>query len=283
MRNRMFKYLIALFSTSIILLLVIFKYIDVPSNKKIIIDNSKAAGNSAETSIRESKMETTLNIQESKTETTISSNRFSLVSYTFLNKSGVRVIKDPNDMLVLVNKSRNLPSDWVPKDLAVPKVSFAFKEDSPRKYMQRTAALALEDLFNQAKKANIMLVAASGYRPFDTQKRIFNENVRLYGEKAANQISAYPGQSEHQTGLSMDVTSRKMNFQLEESFGDTAEGKWLKENAARFGFVIRYQKGKENITKYSYEPWHIRYVGKETAASIASKGITMEEYFNAFD
>ena len=89
---------------------------------------------------------------------------------------------------------------------------------------------------------------------------------------------AYPGQSEHQTGLAMDVSCQSVGFTLEEDFGQTTEGIWLSENAHKFGFIIRYGKDTTNITGYSYEPWHIRYVGKDAAKEIYDLNITLEEY-----
>lgn len=192
--------------------------------------------------------------------------------------SHIVIIKEPNDILVLVNKERALPSDYVPSDLVIPNVNFPFTEDLPKKYMREVAARALEELFQKAKEDNIELFATSGYRSYNTQKSIFEANVRRKGEKEANKTSAYPGQSEHQTGLAMDVTSRSVGFGLEESFGDVKEGIWVRENAHKFGFIVRYPKGKERITGYSYEPWHLRYVGKEVAEAITAAGITLEEY-----
>jgi len=250
------------------------KYFGVTANKKIIDDDSLS--NSQSDSRSES-------VQASAQENNIATNKFSLENSTFLNSEGKRIIKDPNDLLVLVNKYRNLPYDWVPDDLVVPKVVFAFQGDSPRKLMREEAALALEELFKEAKKDNINIAATSGYRSAETQERIFKSNAKIKGEEEANKTSAKPGQSEHQTGLAMDITSASVNFGLIEEFGDTPEGRWLKENAAKFGFIIRYPKDKENITKYSYEPWHIRYVGKETAIAIENMGVTLEEYLNAVD
>ena len=91
-------------------------------------------------------------------------------------------------------------------------------------------------------------------------------------------LVAYPGQSEHQTGLAMDVSSQSVGFTLEEDFGQAKEGIWLKDNAHKFGFIIRYGKDNTHITGYSYEPWHIRYVGKDVANEIYEKNITLEEF-----
>ncbi|WAA09875.1 M15 family metallopeptidase [Fervidibacillus albus] len=90
---------------------------------------------------------------------------------------------------------------------------------------------------------------------------------------------AQPGTSEHQTGLTMDITAYSVNQQLVESFGQTEEGKWLENNAHQYGYILRYPKGKETITGYKYEPWHFRYVGVEAATVIFENGWTLEEFF----
>ncbi len=188
-------------------------------------------------------------------------------------------IENPYDVLALVNKSHALPSDYEPKDLSVPDVRFPFTEDDPKKQLRQVAADALERLFKAADKAGHTLYAQSGYRSFDRQTSIFNNNVAKHGEKHANTYSARPGQSEHQTGLVMDVTSESVGFLLEEALGETAEGIWLEEEAHQYGFIIRYPKGKESITKYQYEPWHLRYVGVDLASYLVEKDLTLEEYY----
>ena len=93
-----------------------------------------------------------------------------------------------------------------------------------------------------------------------------------------NQYVAKPGTSEHQTGLALDVSSPEVDYELEEIFAETPEGKWLAVYAPMFGFILRYPKGKENITGYAYEPWHIRYVGKSLSLYLSLTGMTLEEY-----
>lgn len=188
------------------------------------------------------------------------------------------IISNPTAILVLANKNNSLPSNYVPQNLIVPNVKFSFTEYDQKKLMRQDAASALEELFGSAKKDNINLYAVSGYRSYSRQKAIFTSNVNKYGIERANQFSAKPGESEHQTGLAMDITSSSVNFRLTQSFGEAKEGKWVKENAHKFGFIIRYQKGKEHITGYQYEPWHLRYVGKEVATEIVNRNITFEEY-----
>lgn len=203
----------------------------------------------------------------------------SLEGTAYKDKYNNIIIKNTDDILVLVNKSRNLPSDYKQNDLIVPDVEFSFKENLQKKYMRKDAAEALEELFNDAKKHEINLYAVSGYRSYQRQSQIFENKAEKYGRETANKTSAVPGQSEHQTGLAMDVSCSSVNYQLTERFGQTPEGMWLKENAHRFGFIVRYPKDKIDITGYSYEPWHIRYVGKEAAKIIMENNITFEEYF----
>jgi zinc D-Ala-D-Ala carboxypeptidase len=191
---------------------------------------------------------------------------------------GKSVVQNIDDILIVANKERNLPADYEPKDLVIPEIPFPFKEDLPKKKMRGEAARAIEKLFKGAEDQGLELLAQSGYRSYDTQVSIFAYNANQYGEEKANQVSAQPGQSEHQTGLAMDVTSPKVNYELVEKFGETPEGKWVAENAHTYGFIIRYPKGKEEVTGYQYEPWHLRYVGVEHAEEIYKRRITLEEY-----
>jgi LAS superfamily LD-carboxypeptidase LdcB len=178
--------------------------------------------------------------------------------------------------LILVNKKHSLSSAYKPDRLVVPNVS---KVSSAKTMLAPDAAKALEALFAKAKQDNIQLTAVSGYRSYERQSAIFASNINKYGSSAsANQFSAKAGQSEHQTGLAMDVSSPSVNFTLTQSYADTKEGKWLAANAPQFGFIIRYPKGKEKITGYQFEPWHVRYVGKTAALEISSRNITLEEY-----
>lgn len=189
------------------------------------------------------------------------------------------IVLNPSDTLVMVNKENSLPSDYIPENLVVPNIPFPFKEFHSKKLMRQDAGSALENLFEKAKQDGINLYATSGYRSYDRQKSIFDSNAKKYGIEKANQFSAKPGESEHQTGLAMDVTSPSVNYHLTQRFGETKEGIWLKQNAAQFGFIIRYPKEKENITGYKYEPWHLRYVGEKVATEITNQNITLEEYF----
>jgi D-alanyl-D-alanine carboxypeptidase len=199
------------------------------------------------------------------------------------NADGLAVVNNEDSLLVLVNKKRNLPSDYTPPDLVVPNVEFSFSGESEKKYMRKDAAKALEELFAGAKDDGIELKAVSGYRSYARQKAIFDSNAKQKGDEVANRTSAHPGQSEHQTGLAMDVSSASADYSLETTFGDTKEGKWLASHAHEYGFIIRYPKGKQDITGYTYEPWHVRYVGKDVAEAVYRSGLTLEQYLEKFN
>ena len=194
---------------------------------------------------------------------------------------GEKIIQNPENKLTLVNKVFALPEDYIPGDLVRPDVEFSFgNQDIEKSYMRQEAASALENMFADAKSQDIHLFAVSGYRSYQRQDDNFHNKVNKIGEEEAAKIVAYPGNSEHQTGLAMDISSQSANFKLTEQFGETPEGKWLMENAHRFGYILRYPKGLETITGYNYEPWHYRYVGLKAAAEIYKNQLTLEEYFN---
>ena len=119
----------------------------------------------------------------------------------------------------------------------------------------------------------------SAYRPFERQEGLFGNSAARFGVAGAEQRSARPGFSEHQTGLAVDVGGGGCD--IERCFGDTAEGRWVAANAHRTGFLVRYPAGSEQITGYQYEPWHLRYVGPELATEMHMTGVaTLEEFFD---
>lgn len=134
-------------------------------------------------------------------------------------------------------------------------------------------------MFAGAKKKGYTLKGVSAYRSYERQKQIYDNNVRSRGTTQTDKVSAVPGSSEHQTGLSIDVSSDSVGCSIETSFGSTKEGKWLEKNCYKYGFIIRYPKDKTKITGYSYEPWHIRYVGKNLAKYLYKNNLTLEEYY----
>ncbi|WP_371860721.1 M15 family metallopeptidase [Paenibacillus elgii] len=190
----------------------------------------------------------------------------------------IQVVANPADVAVLVNKTNKLPDSYKPQDLVDPNVPFTFKEKLEKRKMRKEAAAALEKLFQAAKKDNLPLAGVSAYRSHETQKTVYDRYVKKDGEAAANKYSAKPGHSEHETGLAIDVAGSSGKCAAQDCFGATKEAKWLAEHAADYGFIIRYPEGKEGITGYQYEPWHLRYVGVDTAKAIVKQGVTLEEY-----
>lgn len=197
------------------------------------------------------------------------------------NGQAIQVIAQPESITVLVNKQYKLPDNYEPADLVFPNVAFTFKEQSDKRKMRKEAAGALEKLFAGAKEDGITLLGVSGYRSSQTQATLFNSYVKKDGEQKALTYSARPGHSEHQTGLAIDVTGGDGRCAAQDCFADTKEAKWLAQHAAEYGFIVRFLKGKETVTGYQYEPWHIRYVGVQIAKEITSKGVVLEEYVQA--
>lgn len=181
---------------------------------------------------------------------------------------------------VIVNKDRPISTSYIPTSLVKANVDLIPGDNLEEQQLRGEAAAAAESLFKAAEEAGLNLVMASGYRSAQLQEVIFNGYVARDGLKAASKYSARPGTSEHQTGLAMDITTPGQECYLETCFGNTPEGRWLKQNAHKYGFHLRYQKGKENITGYQYEPWHFRYLGNDLAQRLYDSGQTMEEFFN---
>ncbi len=195
--------------------------------------------------------------------------------------NGRQEIQNPDNILSVVNKVNKLPLTYYPEDLVIPYVVFSFgSQDVEKAYLRKEAADALEKMFAAAEAANIQLVAVSGFRSYERQKELFDAEVADKGETEARKWVAAPGESEHQSGLAMDISALNYGGKLDQGFENTPEFLWLKDNAHKYGFILRYPKGAEEITGYSYEPWHYRYVGVSAATEIHDRGITLEEYVN---
>ncbi len=198
------------------------------------------------------------------------------------DESGLLEVLNVDSNLVLVNKDRKLPDGYEPNDLVYPSIPLngAVKEKTR---MRSEAAKALEKLFAGASADGYTLTAISAYRSYDRQVTLYNNYIATQGEEWTKAYSAFPGTSEHQTGLSIDVSSPAFGNALEVEFAETAEGKWLAEHAHDYGFIIRYPENKQDITKYHYEPWHIRYIGKEYATYLYKNDLALEEAMPAID
>ncbi|MGM0898522.1 MAG: D-alanyl-D-alanine carboxypeptidase family protein [Bacillota bacterium] len=165
------------------------------------------------------------------------------------------------DDILIVNKKYALPSTYNPG-------------------VNATAKKALDAMIADARKQSVTLKITSSYRSYWYQNTLYNNYVKKHGREQADRFSARPGHSEHQTGLAFDLGGVNQAHWFEESFANTKEGKWLASNAHKYGFHLRYQKGKEDITGYMFEPWHFRYIGEVNATKIKTSGKTLEEYFN---
>jgi len=181
------------------------------------------------------------------------------------------------EFLLLVNKTHPLDENYKPDDLTDIKY-YAEDRDAAARFMRKEPTEQFHKLVEAAKEEGYTIVTTTAYRSYGFQKVLWDNYVKKHGEAEANTFSARPGQSEHQTGLCTDVSSPSVNYQLTTDYADTAEGKWLAEHAHEYGFIIRFPLGKEDITGYQFEPWHIRYVGQPAADEIYEKGLTLEEY-----
>ena len=168
-----------------------------------------------------------------------------------VNKNGLTYV----DGILIANKTYGLPTNYNP----------GLTEETKK---------AFENMSRDAAKENISLFISSGFRSYNYQKTLYNGYVNRDGKKAAEKYSARPGYSEHQTGLAIDVNNPSS------SFINTKEARWLEKNCWKYGFIIRYPKGKENITGYQYEPWHIRYVGTSLAKTLTENKLTIEEFYS---
>lgn len=180
-------------------------------------------------------------------------------------------------LLVIVNKENPLTMDYKPDDLKEIKY-FAPDRTKASRYMSAEAAEAFHQMVDKAVEAGVEIKMTTAYRSYHFQKVLYDNYVAREGQAAADTFSAKPGQSEHQTGLAVDISSPSVGYQLSNDYGEKVEGKWLAENSYQFGFILRFPKGKEHITGFQYEPWHLRYVGITAANEIHEQGLSLEEY-----
>ncbi|MBQ1519366.1 MAG: D-alanyl-D-alanine carboxypeptidase family protein, partial [Ruminococcus sp.] len=196
---------------------------------------------------------TTAAITETTVSTTVVSSlsNISKTNFTIRRISGVTYVGG----ILVVNKNYGLPESY-----------------NSSNELNFTAKAQFERLAADAKTQGLNIYMSSGYRSYATQSSIYQDNVKKYGEAIADSFSARPGHSEHQTGLAIDVNT------IDDTFAGTPEAIWLADHAHEYGFIIRYPKGKEAVTGYKYEPWHIRYLGIDTATAVYNSGLSLEEY-----
>lgn len=186
-------------------------------------------------------------------------------------------LEDPASLWVVVNKGRKLPASYVPADLVTPAVRIRSGSEAK---LRADAARALEQMFSAAKSQGLTLMVTSAYRSYNYQRGIYSNYLKTQGQAYTDATSARPGHSEHQTGLAADISPGSRKCELDTCFADTPEGIWTAKNVHAYGFIIRYPEGKQEITGYSFEPWHLRYVGPELAQQINSSGKTLERFFD---
>ncbi len=175
-------------------------------------------------------------------------------------------------LLMLVNKFNYLTEDYTVEDLVDMSILYAFNG----KQIKEEVYDAFKKMHIDAEDEGLNLVANSAYRTYTYQKSIYNTYKSSQGTEKADSYAARAGYSEHQTGLSIDISTLNSTA---DNFVDTDEFTWLIDNAYKYGFILRYPEGKEYLTGYSYESWHYRYVGKEVAAQIHDEDITFDEYY----
>ena len=186
--------------------------------------------------------------------------------------TNINTITETNRIDVLVNKYNKLPDNFVPQLEQLPDLLCA--PGMGNQYLRKEAKEAFEKMHYDAKTLGLNITAYGTYRSIELQYNIWNSKVQS-GRTIADvdSLNSRGGHSEHHTGLAVDVI--RNNYTVE----DSAEFKWYKDNAHHYGFIIRYPNGKENITGYAYEPWHLRYLGPELATEVYNSGLTFEEYY----
>lgn len=192
-------------------------------------------------------------------------------------KPAIATPNKDDPMLILVNKQNPIDEDYVPKEMTSVKYYWDYSQPLYRQ-MIKEAAEAFDKLSEAAAEEELEIVVTTAYRSYQFQSDLYYGYVNSQGQEAADKFSAKPGYSEHQTGLAADVSNSDVDYELTDKFGDTEAGKWMQKNAHKYGFILRFPKDKEDITGYLYEPWHLRYVGKDVAKYIYNEDITLEEY-----
>ena len=186
------------------------------------------------------------------------------------------ILNDP--MMILVNKENTIGEDFVPQNLEL--ADIVFLDYIETRNLEAEVGDAAKAMFEAAAKDGITLLGASGYRSYAIQVSLFNGRVESLGEEEAAKYTAKPGTSEHQTGLALDILGADYQY-LDDGFENSDSFNWLINNSYKYGFILRYLKGREDITGYGYEPWHYRYIGnEEIAKDIMARDITLEEYIN---
>ena len=195
--------------------------------------------------------------------------------YDYYDKDAIKKTDTSKKELMLVNKFNYLDENYAPDDIVKVSIQFSYGENEIKKEVYEK----FRKMYNDAKKEDLTLIITSSYRDYNFQKKLWDSYANQKGDEWADSVSARAGYSEHQTGYTLDIVTYNANMS---NFETTDEFKWLQANAYKYGFILRYPKDKEDITGYSYESWHYRYVGEETAKKIKKLDITFDEYYAYF-
>lgn len=183
----------------------------------------------------------------------------------------------PDSIWVLINKDRSLPVNYTPSNLTIPSVATRTDKSAGEQSVRADIADKIKIMFDAALADGHNLMIGSGFRSADLQGTYFYGLANSVGESTANISIARPGQSEHQTGLAIDISTLSRSCYLDNCFATTADGEWLALNSYKFGFILRYPENKTSITGYQYESWHFRYVGVDLATALYESNLTLEE------
>ena len=192
--------------------------------------------------------------------------------YEWYDKKNIKEADTKKGKLILINKFNHIDKSYTPKNIIAVSNQYAYGDNS----ITEEAFNNFKNMFYAAKKEDLTLIITSSYRDYETQAKLWNQYSNAYGDDYADSVSARAGYSEHQSGYAIDIVTYNS---VMNDFEKTDEFKWLQKHAHEYGFILRYPKGKEDITGYDYESWHYRYVGKEVATAIKEKKITYDEYY----
>ena len=187
------------------------------------------------------------------------------------------------DITILINKDHKLDKNYVPMNLIVADENennfHNFVDPNMKTMIDKNVFFYFKKMQEDALKNNINIIIDSGYRSYDYQQTVWDNYLEEYGLEETKKRVAPPGASEHQSGLAFDIGYIINGEFVEDITDEQIETKWLFANAHKYGYIIRYPKGKEDITGYMYEPWHYRYVGIELASYLYENNLTLEEYY----
>ena len=242
----------------------------VPANTETTTDDNKTATENNSENIKSEETQNASTSSDNSSDYSGSqyadSQSVSSKGFSIQTINGITYV----DGVLIANKTYSLPSDFIPQDPEVPVTS-----QRSTTSLDRTLMSAWRTMQADASSQGLNIYIASAYRSYSYQVNLYNSYVARDGKAAADTYSSRPSNSEHQTGLCFDLNS------IDDSFGDTAEGRWVNDNCYKYGFCIRFPKGKDAYTGYQYESWHLRYVGKDLAEKLYNNGawISLEEYF----